>query len=243
MRPGSAAFGKHVSALAAQTANAYAAALRHYYTTSDTDRETLLLRAADNEERRARAGYDEALARALSFAQGRDFDPRSATIASADPLNAAPADLNNLYGSLFQVEEQIRQRQVENDMQQRQKNQQLSRLSNLPSEDPLLTDARKNVAKDQANLTTVAKVYGPENPRRIEAETQLRVDQAELDRQIRGVRDNLTSQQGETTAQLQGLYAGSRRFGADCTKRAPPWEKPTPVRANSADYSRKSHSV
>lgn len=207
LRPNAAGRGKQVSVLAAETANAYAVALSHYYATNDTDRETVLLRAADDEQRQARAAYDTALAQALSFARGRDFDPRTASISSNDPLNAAPADLNSLYTALFENEEQIRQGQVESDVHLRQRSQQLSRISDLPSEDPLLTDARKNVTRDQVNLKTISEVYGPENPRRIQAEAQLKVDQAELDRQVQGIRDNLTTDQVNNAAQLQGLYA------------------------------------
>lgn len=206
LRPQTEALRTQIKQAAAKAANAYVDALRRYYATSDTDRESLLLRSADNEQRLARAGYDEALARMLSFSQGRDFDPRSAS-SSGDPLNGPPADLSGLYATLFQTQEQIREGEAAQAVQLAQRDRQLNSLSTLPSEDPLLTDARNRVVRDQAALKTLTAVYGPDWPAVISARTQLQADQAELDQQIQGLRSNLTTDQVQNKARMQGLHA------------------------------------
>ncbi len=58
---------QQVKMVVAQAANDYAQALRNYYTNSDTDQGSVLLRGAATEERNKRADYEAALSRMLTF--------------------------------------------------------------------------------------------------------------------------------------------------------------------------------
>lgn len=89
-----------VKTAAAQVANGYALALKEYYLTSDTDQGSELLRGADKEVRKARADYDDAFARAVTFNRGlRGVDPRSAPRAeqSGPELGTAADNDRSLY--------------------------------------------------------------------------------------------------------------------------------------------------
>ena len=209
---------------AADAANAYALALKEYYATSDTDQGSVLLRGADREVRQARANYENAVTHAMNFTRGLSrLDPRNApssSMASAasdsgpnsgssggtDAATAA-SGLAGLYAALNQVEAELRSTQAVRSAGQQLVGQQLSDLPNVPADDPLLSDARNRVTQDQSAYNTASRLYGPENPRVVTAQTQLAVDQAELDRQIEGVKRSLTTPDIRSAEQIQGLYA------------------------------------
>ena len=203
----------------AQAANAYALALKEYFLTSDSDQGSALLHGADTEVKRARADYDDALGRVLDF--NRDLgrtDPRNAPTSGspssspssgpdkADDATAA-SGLGGLYSSLFQVEGDLRAALAARQTSQQGVAGQINNLPSVPENDPLLTDIRARVKRDQAALDTDSKILGPENPRVLTDQTRLGTDQRELERQVSGVRQNLTTQSTEADAQIQSLYA------------------------------------
>jgi len=199
-----------VEAAAAQAADAYALALKNYFVTSDNDQGVVLLRGADAEVRRARDNYDDALAQVLEFNRslGR-VDPRSAPTSSSDTTDAATAasGLGGLYTSLYQVQGDLKAALAARQTSAQQLTGQLNNLPEVPTDDPLLAEARGKVSQDQADYQAASRLYGPENPSVIRAKTRLDVDQADLDRQIQGVRQNLTTSNARTEAQIQSLYA------------------------------------
>ena len=201
---------KQVEEAAAQAADAYALALKNYFVTSDDDQGSVLLRGADREERRARADYEAAVARVLEFNRSLGHvDPRSAPTSPSDTADAATAasGLGSLYTSLYQVQGDLKAALAARQTSAQQLTGQLNNLTEVPVDDPLLAEARGNVARDQAEYLSASNLYGPENPAVIRAQARLRVDQTQLDRQVQGVRQNLTTSNTRTEAQIQGLYA------------------------------------
>lgn len=194
----------------AQAADAYALALKNYFVTSDNDQGSVLLRGADAEVRRARDGYNNALAQVLDFNRslGR-VDPRSAPTSSSDTADSATAasGLGALYSSLYGVQSDLRAAQAARLASAQRVAGQLNQLSEVPTDDPLLADARGRVTQDKADYQAAFNLYGVENPNVIRAKTRLDVDQAELDRQIQGVRQDLTTPNIRVDAQIQSLYA------------------------------------
>ena len=225
-----------VESAAADAANDYARALKEYYATSDTDQGAVLLRGADREVRNARAQYDNALARSLSFTRGLSrVDPRSAPLdaspSGSSSLDASSSDssltspsvssdggggtdaataasgLGGLYTALNQVNAELRATQAVRAEGQQLVGGQLRNLSSVPTDDPLLADARSRVIQDQAAFDTASRLYGPENSLVVTAQTRLNVDRATLDRQIQGVKRSLTTPDIRSAEQIQGLYA------------------------------------
>ena len=209
------------ASVAADAANAYARGLKEYYATSDTDQGAVLLRGADKEVRSARAHYDDALTRSLDFTRGLSrVDPRSspALSASASLLSAAggsaspdastaASGLAGLYVALNQVQAELSATQAVRATGQALIGSQLRDLSRVPTDDPLLADARSRVTQDQAEYNTASRLFGPENPRVVSAQARLSVDQAVLTRQVEGVKQNLTTPDIRSAEQIKGLSA------------------------------------
>lgn len=201
-----------VKAAAAQAANAYAAALRHYYATSDTDQGAVLLRGADSQVKQARAGYEDALTRTQGFTRGLNkVDPRS--VPSPGDTTAASAGtgslsgLATLYSSLAAVQAELRAAQAARTTRDALTTEQLQDLNNIPTDDPLLGDARSRVTSDQAALTVAERMFGPENSAVVRAQKQLQVDQDQLQKQVQGVRQRLTTPSIRSDEQIQALFA------------------------------------
>ena len=216
-----------VEAAAADAANDYALALKEYYRTSDTDEGAVLLRGADKEVRQARTDYEDAFERAQDFNLGlRRVDPRSAPASGqtgADTGSAGDA-LGTLYASLAAVQAELKADQAARQTRDALTNEQIRNLPNVPTDDPLLATARSQVTQDQAAYNTAVRLYGPENPSVIKAQAQLEVDQAQLARQIQGVKQRLTTPNVRSDEEIQSLYAkqaalvaqiaqGGRRLG------------------------------
>ncbi len=195
---------------AALAANDYALALKEYYATSDTDQGAVLLRGADKEVLQARADYNDALERALDFSRGLSgVDPRSAPTSGqsgADTGGAGDA-LGTLYTALAGVQAELKADQAARQTRDSLTEDQIRNLSSVPTDDPLLATARSQVTQDQAAYDSAVKLYGPENPLVIKAQTQLEVDQGQLAQQIQGVKRRLTTPNVRSDEQIQSLYA------------------------------------
>ena len=197
-----------VEAAAAQAANAYAAALKYYFINSDNDQGFALLRGADAEVRRARANYDNALAQVLHFNRSLGHvDPRSAPSSTTSTTDAATAasGLGPLYSQLNQVQADLKADQAVRLSNAQRIAGQLDNLPEVPTDDPLLAEARGKVTQDKAEYQQAANLYGAENPAVIRTKARLDVDQADLDRQVQGIRQNLTTANIRTDAQIESL--------------------------------------
>lgn len=199
-----------VKAAAAQSANAYAAALKHYYLTSDTDQGAVLLRGADNQVKLARADYEDALGHTQDFTRGLNkVDPRSAPTSgdSSAASSGSLSGLGTLYSSLATVQAELRAAQAARSTRDALTTEQLQDINNIPTDDPLLGDARSRVTQDQSALTVAERLYGPENPNVVRARKQLQVDQAQLQEQVQGVRQRLTTPSIRSDEEIQSLFA------------------------------------
>jgi len=207
---------------AAQAADAYAAALKDYFANSDNDEGSALLHGADVQVRQARAGYEQARGRlrdfshALARANPRSAGaaPRSGTSAGAGGTPGVDSDASAASSGLAALDEQYERVQTDLHAAQAARltreqgiTEQLRNLSRLPTDDPQLSDIRTRVANDQITYNTASKIYGPENPAVIRAQTQLKSDQDQLDLQAQGVRERLTTPDIASDQQIKTLYA------------------------------------
>ncbi len=199
-----------VKAAVAEAANDYALALKDYYATSDTDQGAVLLRGANSQVKQAQADYNKSLGKVVDFTRGLNgVDPRSVP-SSSDP-SALPSGslsgLGTLYGSLAAVQAELQSAQAARSTRDALTTEQLQDINNLPTDDPLLGDARTRVVQDKAALSVAERLLGPENPTVVRARKQLEVDNAQLQQQIQGVRQRLTTPNVRSDEQIQSLYA------------------------------------
>ncbi len=225
LAPQTAARRQQIKDAAAQTANAYATTLRDYYVNTDNDRDTALLRGANDQVREYRAEYDAAVDNALEFSRGLRGalpTPGTSSVRSSESLGDAPgtgagvtggvggtsgAAVGSLYDQLARVQQDIRAGEAAEQASQQARLRQLQGLGGLSSEDPLLTQARDQVSRDQADLAAANRLYGPDNPRLLAAQSKLQVDQAALARQVAGAKQRLATPEVRTDADLKALYA------------------------------------
>lgn len=230
---------------AAEAANDYALALKEYFATSDTDQGAALLHGADREVREARARYDDSLERSLDFTRGLSrVDPRSlpasvaassgqssggddssapASSASVSPgpgrgvdSETAASGLGGLYAALNGVQAELSETQAVRATGQALIGTQIHDLSRVPTDDPLLADARSRVEQDRVAYNTLSTLYplGSQNVNLVAAKAQLDFDQADLNRQIEGIKQRLTTPDVRSAEQIQGLYARQAKLTA-----------------------------
>lgn len=225
LAPQTAARRQQIKDAAAQTANAYATTLRDYYVNTDNDRDTALLRGANDQVREYRAEYDAAFDNELEFSRGlRGTLPMLGTssVRSSGGSGDSPsvgtgmtggvggtsgAAVGSLYDQLARVEQDIKAAQASQRASQQAREKQLQGLGGLSSEDPLLTQARELVRRDQADLIAATRLYGPENPHLLAVQSKLQVDQAALARQVAGAKQKLATPEVRTDADLKAMLA------------------------------------
>lgn len=189
--------------LAAETA--YAEALRDYYVANDNERDSVLVRGAEEETRKARQAFDAARDKLRDFVRRLPRDAR--LIPSPDGKGPSAGEMAGLYQALTSADADIRGLEAAQANRGRRLSEQLAHLSVLPSEDPLLTEARSDVDRARTTLDSLLLQYGEESPRVILAREKLALARRRLDAQIRGFRSSLTSEQGESKTRMDALAA------------------------------------
>ena len=207
---------KQIEDAAAQAANAYAAALKNYFITSDDDEGSALLHGADTQVRRAKADYNQALGRLRDFSRAAarqnprsaGTSPRSGTLAGeGSDAAAAASGLATLTDQYDRVQTDLHAAQAARLARESGTNEQLRNLSRLPTSDPQLSDIRTRVASDQIVYNTDSNLYGPENAAVITARERLKSDQRQLDLQTQGVQERLTTLDINSNQQINSLFA------------------------------------
>ncbi|MDR3709109.1 MAG: Wzz/FepE/Etk N-terminal domain-containing protein [Capsulimonadaceae bacterium] len=193
---------------AADAANGYYDALVRYYLDTDNDRETVLLRGADEQTKEARREYDESVHNLLLFTNAlKNVDPRSTPTISKDVPAPTQDEIGALYTQLARVDAQLGASQATQGAQEALTAKLLGSVNMVPTEDPLLAEARNKVLQDKAELDKLQVTYGPDYPGVILARNQLRTDNSVLHTQVQGVLQRRTSEQVLTSSQRQGLLA------------------------------------
>lgn len=225
-----------IESAAADAANDYALALKEYFATNDTDQGTALLHNADREVHLARAQYDVAQSQLQGFTSGlKQMDPRSLPAASSSALTAggdtsapssgpvrgidaetAASGLGGLYTELNRVQAELSETQAVRATGQSLIGTQLQDLSRVPTDDPLLTDVRNRVNQDRTTYNTLSALYPPgsQNVNLVAAKSRLDFDQADLNRQIEGIKQRLTTPDVRSAETIKGLYARAAKLKA-----------------------------
>lgn len=193
----------------AECANLYAQALSHYYEVSSSDRDNVLLIAADRERREARAEYQNATRSILTFVGGLDRVAQR-NIPSGPSIEAssgASSDAVQLYQEQARTEADIRSTEATQEAQTRLTQEQLKHLETLPTEDYLLQEARSTVHKAELRLKRAQDNFGPDYPDVRDAQDSLRAARQAEAQQKQGIQEARTSDQVDLTKKLESLRA------------------------------------
>ncbi|HLH80736.1 MAG TPA: Wzz/FepE/Etk N-terminal domain-containing protein [Chthonomonas sp.] len=201
-----------VKELAAKAANLYAIALQHYYATSDNDRDSVLLRAGQRELERAQAAYHRASERLMAFVQHlKGITPDESP--SVDTASTSGA-LESLYTDYGKTAAEISALEKTNTLLRAGVLKQLSHLSELPADDPLLRTARMNLAlaENNYNQLVYAQQLSPTNPQVVQARAQVELARKALQQQEKGYLYRLDTQYIANQARLKALQAQENRI-------------------------------
>lgn len=214
-------FRSRIKEAAAEAANAYGVALRRFVSTSDVDREQVLLRGAEDGLAETRERYDASVKRLATFVAERGYagdDPGAAFAGGADgEPGAAPGgetesasvarELEELYKRKAAAEVEIRSVETMLQTGQQLREAQLGVLGTLPSEDPLLTRARADVNDARAERDALRVQFGPDHPRVVVSQEKLRLATQRLKEQEGTLRAGQTTDRVSSETRLAGLRA------------------------------------
>ena len=191
----------------AECTNLYAKSLIDYYESSNTERDNVLLKAAETEMHRARVDYEEANNHIKAFVSGLDHMPVRVAPTGASDTGGASQDMIMLYEDQDRVDADIRSAEAVQQTQRRLTADQLQHLKSLPAEDILLNDARNAQKIAERNLKKKLDIYGPDNPQVKDAQDNMLRANEELERQQQGIKELRTTDQVELEKKLDGLRA------------------------------------
>ena len=191
---------------AAAAASSYVRLLSNYLATSNTDRDASLIREAAKQLGSARAAYNESV-RDLGDAVRASHTPIG-SMGGGDGASAvaASSQLPILLTAKAQLEGEIASGAAEEHGAAALASGTAASLSALPGEDPLLQDARKQVALDQTEWQNLRIGLSDDNPDVVVAHQKLQIAQARLAAQVAALRQGHTSDAVRQQA-LQAKYA------------------------------------
>jgi len=212
---------------AASAANAYATALSRYYVETDNERDTVLLRGADQELRAARKAFEEASARMHAYilrhsgvhmdgaqASGLAGDrvDSSLSMSSAGGNTIAASEVSARYTALAQTEAQLAAVVAAKETSERLIADQLRHMDTIPAEDPLLQGVRERLHAARAALQAAQIQFAEEHPRVVAARERVRAAERELAKEAVGIRMRRTTDAVLTQSEIDGLMARRERL-------------------------------
>lgn len=209
MARGQADFREKVRTKTAEIANAYARALRAYYIENDNDRDSVLLRGAEAEQRRARSEFESAQKSMLAyFGRLNRVDPKAVpSVDGGGNAQVASSELPSLYTELARTDTELRSAEAAETARGQATAELLKNPAEIPFEDELLNKSRAEVDRDERELANLRVQYGPDHWRVNEAKEKLRIAQDALNRQIAGVKGNRTTERIKSATEIEGLRA------------------------------------
>lgn len=224
LSPGGGPQRDKVKRKSAEAANAYIKELQDYVVNSDVDKETVLLRAAGNQLEKARNDYQQAIRNMIGFITQKR--PRTSVSISSDGSSSgigegsqgsgsgkgmnAPVDplmrqLEALYVERGDLESRIQAAQATLRLSENLRSGQLNNINVIPSEDPLLAQARAAVAAARNDLEALRLKYSDDNPDVYAARKKLSGLEASLQRQMQGIRQGKTTDRVQAEVELKAL--------------------------------------
>jgi uncharacterized protein involved in exopolysaccharide biosynthesis len=184
---------KRVENAAAMVCNAYALALKSYIVNNDTDKELVLLKSADAQIHEARANYEASIDRWIDFVRASKTTSMgmSGGGASQSPELAA---IQTLFIKRGQLEVQLRASDAALAATHQLVGSANSRVATIPTEDELLTEARRRYTEAQRDIKDLLIQYAEQSPPVLRAKERLKIAEAHLHEQTQGILQGNTSE-------------------------------------------------
>ncbi len=222
---------EQVRQTAAVIANTYYKSLINYLVNTDSDKELVLLRAADSEVAQSRLNYDTSMNRLARFVRSRKLKanampsmPTASSIMSGSPVASASPDSGAaatqflaLFSKKAQLEAQIAAASTLHTRLQAMLTGPLQEVADIPGEDPLLFVARSSYNEAHRTYETLRLQLGAENPRLISAKSNLDVAEKRLKSEVRSVLAGNTTEHLNLVT-LQTTYQTVSRQVGDAEK-------------------------
>ena len=186
MAPNSETPRKRVQNTTAIVCNAYAKALKDYIINNDNDKDLVLLRSAEDQLKQARAGYDAAVDKWIGFVK----DSKSPSVGVSASAAAQPPELAALQALFIkrgQLEIQIRSSDSAIAGTNRLVGASPPKLSVIPTEDPLLTEARRRYSEAQHEVQDLLIQYADHSPPVLRAKERLQIASDHLQQQAEAI--------------------------------------------------------
>ncbi len=193
---------------AAQTVvTEYARSLRRYLMLTDTDKDAVLLRAADHQLKQARDRYESSVKNWMALVRNVKASPESLAGAASGSVAGGPEvnQLQSLYIKRGQLEAQIKSSEAALNATNSLVGQSPSLLAQLPAEDNLLALARRDYLEAQASLQALQVQYNDAYPAVQRARARLNSAEKRLHAQSQAILRGNTSERVKRAA-LQVEY-------------------------------------
>ncbi len=191
MAANSDATRKRVREATATVCDAYALALKTYIIYNDTDKDSVLRRSADDQMKQARANYDAAVDKWINFVRDSKSTSVGASGSSQSPELAA---LQALFIRRGQLEAQVRSSDASISATKGQVGADTSHLVQIPTEDLLLTEARRRYTEASREVQDLRIQYADESPPVRRAKERLQIASAHLHDQVEAILHGNTSE-------------------------------------------------
>lgn len=214
LAPGGAEKREKMRQTVADSANLYTRKLRSYLATHDTDNDSVLMKGAGVQVKQARADYDEAVGRLIAFVrtQGEKVSPEALAGGARGGGSGAFAasnaeELQALYIARATLEAELQAAKTAMSSAEQLQGEQMRRLENLPSEDPLLMQARAAVNEARTRLENDRVLLGPEHPRVQADKERLEIAERILREQSQSVKQGYSTPKLDARVKLDSMEA------------------------------------
>ena len=184
---------KRIENTVALICQGYAQALKDYIINNDTDKDSVLRRSADKQIKQARADYDTSVQNWIDFVRAS----KSPTVGvSASPAAQSPelAALQALFLKRGQLEIQMRSTDEAIARTRNMVNKPDSQIGTMPTEDPLLTEARRRYTEAQRDVKDLLIQYSDNAPPVRRAKERLKIAETHLTQQAESIMNGKTSE-------------------------------------------------
>ncbi len=200
LAPNSEARRAKIRNATAVVTNAYAAALKNYIVFNDTDKDLQLLKSADIQLRQARTSYEAAVEKWISFVRGSKSPTMSAGSTSGSGQSPELAQLQSLFVRRGTLEAQIRSTEAALEATNHILSASPSALAQIPTEDLLLTEARRRYTEAHSDLQNLLIQQADDSPPVRRAREHLKIAALHLREQAEAILNGNTSEHAKREA-------------------------------------------
>lgn len=208
--PGAELRREDIENAAAAAANTYVAGLRRFYSQTDNDKDSVLLRAGSQALARAEADYNSASHAVMNFVVSlRNVPIDRAPAGTGDNSSVGPNVITSLLTSEDQLNGRIQAAEAAKAATLAGTNRLLSHAAQMPEDDPLLMTSRYRLdtAIQRLKQLRESQQLGEDNPQVVQAKQDVAIAAAALATASNAALRGLTSASVKTESDIQSLIA------------------------------------